>query len=546
MRLRKRFVVLAAALAIALVVVIGLGVGGSSRDYGQPTALPAAPTADLATLSTDGEGEDDEGEGDGGDILPPAPPAPATVATASGDTTKPSTWYATPTHGAVVNDSAMISIGYHDDVLVDTVRVQIVAQSYDETFDVDLKDGTLDIPVSSLGLADGYYTVRTVVTDTAGNDSVTSDRQFQLDATAPTTYWQLAPPALVAEGVVVPVRLRAQGEADGTVIDKSILLDGGLLGNFTTTHRNYDYRLDTTGLADGEHELLGVAIDEAGNRAEATVTFVVDGTGPTITVKPGMSTGGPGAYSQLSLKLFDAHQVDYVVVNGVTKELTDNNWSDVNFIGVGSFGIADGVPFDVVAYDVLGNSSTATFVIDATGPTITVKSDMSVGGPGVYGSLSLKLFDAHQVDYVVVNGVTKELTDNNWSDVNFIRVGSFGIQDRVPFDVVAYDVAGNASAVHTFVLDGTGPVVTVKPDSVGGPDVYTSLSLKLYDPAKVDSVLINGVPKDLTDNAWSDVNFLTVGKFGIAAGVPFDVVAYDVLGNASTTTFTLENAPAAS
>ncbi len=459
MRLRKRFVVLAAALAIALVVVIGLGVGGSSRDYGQPTALPAAPTADLATLSTDDE--DDEGEddgGDGGDILPPAPPAPSTVATTSSDTTKPSTWYATPTHGAVVNDAAVISIGYHDDVLVDTVRVQIVAQSYDETFDVDLKDGTLDIPVSSLGLADGYYTVRTVVTDTAGNDSVTSDRQFRLDATAPTTYWQLPPPALVAEGVVVPVRLRAQGEADGTVIDKSILLDGVLLGNFTTTHRNYDYRLDTTGLADGEHELLGVAIDEAGNRSEAT----------------------------------------------------------------------------------------ATFVIDATGPTVTVKSDMSVGGPGVYGSLSLKLFDAHQVDYVVVNGVTKELTDNNWSDVNFIRVGSFGIQDRVPFDVVAYDVAGNASAVYTFVLDGTGPVVTVKPDSVGGPDVYTSLSLKLYDPAKVDAVVINGVPKDLTDNAWSDVNFLTVGKYGIAAGVPFDVVAYDVLGNASTTTFTLESAPATS
>jgi|GEM_PF-3742737 len=262
---------------------------------------------------------------------------------------------------------------------------------------------------------------------------------------------------------------------------------------------------------------------------------VADTTPPAITVKP-ESKGGPAAYASLSLKLYDAGQVDSVTINGTPKDLSNNQWSDVNALVVGSFGIQDGVPFTVVAFDVAGNSSTATFTLDGTGPTITVKPE-SKGGPAAYSSLSLKLYDAFKVDYVVVNGVTKDLTDNNWSDVNGITVGSFGIQDGVPFTVVAFDVAGNSSTA-TFILDGTGPTVTVKPEST-----TESLSLKLYDRFKVDYIIVNGVTKDLTDNQWADANSIRVGNFGIVAGVPFDVVVFDTSGNSTTATYTLD-APA--
>jgi hypothetical protein len=49
----------------------------------------------------------------------------------------------------------------------------------------------------------------------------------------------------------------------------------------------------------------------------------------------------------------------------------------------------------------------------------------------------------------------KDLTDNTWSDLNFVKPGSFG---AVAGDntLVVFDVAGNATTVR-FVLDSTGP-----------------------------------------------------------------------------------------
>ncbi|MGV3711730.1 hypothetical protein [Pseudolysinimonas sp.] len=375
--------------------------------------------------------------------------------------------------------------------------------------------------------------------DEEGGDEGEELPTLPADTTAPVTYWQLAPSATVKGGTIVPIRLRAQGEAEGTIIAKTIELDGAVIGSLTSLHRNYDVKLDTTGLADGVHTLRGVASDPSGNTAEATATFVVDGTGPAVTVKPDMSTGGPTAYSRLSLKLHDAGKVDRVEINGQTKDLTDNVWSDVNFLQVGSFGIQDGVPFTVVAYDVLGNSSTQTFTLDATAPTITVKPE-SVGGPSIFRTLSLKLYDRFQIDYVTINGQKKDLTNNAWSDVNGLKVGQFGIQDGVPFTVVAFDVAGNSTS-QTFTLDASGPTITVKPESVGGPNAYKLLSLKLHDPAKVDYVTINGTKKELTNNVWSDVNGLKVGQYGIQDNVPFEVVAFDVLGNSTTATFVFDH-----
>ena len=472
--------------------------------------------------------------------------------------------------------------------------------------------------------------------DTLPADAEPGDAE-PADTTAPVTFWQVAPPAVVKAGAVVPIRLRAQGEIDGSLIDKTIYLDTVKIGNSPFAHRNFDVQLDTAGLAEGVHVLRGTAVDEAGNEAEAIVAFTIDGTGPTITVKPG-SVGGGTAFSNLDLKLFDAGQVDYVVVNGVAKQLTNNNWSDVNDIVAGSYGIQDGVPFTVVAFDVAGNSTTATFTIDASGPTITVKTESpaSIGGPSYYSSLSLKLYDAFQIDKAVINGWTKELTNNQWSDVNGITIGSYGIQDGVPFTVTAYDVAGNTTTrtftldgtaptvswqllpealesgsehwrfivtgepaqlfakvtsidgnvwdaltsthvnrdividttllsdgVHTaqgvmydeagnrgetpivtFTVDNSGPTITVKaanPASVGGPDRFSTLSLKLYDLNKVDKVVVNGVLKDLSNSAYSDVNSLTVGSFGIQEGVPFTVVAFDVQGNSTTKTYTIDH-----
>ncbi|MET0296605.1 MAG: hypothetical protein ABW024_04330, partial [Microbacterium sp.] len=107
----------------------------------------------------------------------------------------------------------------------------------------------------------------------------------------------------------------------------------------------------------------------------------------------------------------------------------------------------------------------------------------------------------------------------------------------------AQDAAGNTSATGTFAVtvDATAPVATVKDGASytaarGGG--YDLISFKLYDAGKVDRVTINGKVKDLTDNAWSDVNYVKPGVFGAVKGEN-TLVVHDVAGNTRTVTFTL-------
>lgn len=107
----------------------------------------------------------------------------------------------------------------------------------------------------------------------------------------------------------------------------------------------------------------------------------------------------------------------------------------------------------------------------------------------------------------------------------------------------AQDQAGKISQTGTFAftIDATAPKATIKhgaPYTIGAGGSYDLVSYKLSDAGKIDKVSINGTVKNLTDNAWSDVNFIKPGVFGAVAGVN-TLVVYDVAGNTSTTTFIL-------
>jgi hypothetical protein len=107
----------------------------------------------------------------------------------------------------------------------------------------------------------------------------------------------------------------------------------------------------------------------------------------------------------------------------------------------------------------------------------------------------------------------------------------------------AHDLAGNVSRTETFAfsIDATAPTITVKEGAqftTATGDTYDRVSVKLYDAGKIDRVELNGVVKDLTDNAWSDVNFIAPGVFGAVAGAN-TLVAFDVAGNSRTWEFTL-------
>jgi hypothetical protein len=107
----------------------------------------------------------------------------------------------------------------------------------------------------------------------------------------------------------------------------------------------------------------------------------------------------------------------------------------------------------------------------------------------------------------------------------------------------AQDLAGNISETRTFAfaIDGTAPKATVKPGRAftdGDADGYDVVSFKLHDAGKIDKVTMNGTVKDLSDNVWSDVNFVRPGTFGAVVGEN-TLVVHDVAGNTQTLTFTL-------
>jgi hypothetical protein len=208
----------------------------------------------------------------------------------------------------------------------------------------------------------------------------------------------------------------------------------------------------------GEGRVGFGSFDNNGRLRDLTVTAAApaDTTAPTVTVKDGaeFTTGVEGAYGKVSFKLHDAGKVDKVVLNGVEKDLTDDVWSDLNFVKPGAFGAVAGEN-TLVVHDVAGNTTTVTFFLDAVAPQVTVKtgSDFTVGADGTYAKVSFKLFDAKKVDRLTLNGVEKNLTDNVWSDLNFVRPGVFGAVAGEN-TLVVHDVAGNTTTV-TFVLDTT-------------------------------------------------------------------------------------------
>ncbi|GAA1919864.1 hypothetical protein GCM10009775_10580 [Microbacterium aoyamense] len=200
-------------------------------------------------------------------------------------------------------------------------------------------------------------------------------------------------------------------------------------------------------LPDGAYTVKYNASDLAGNVAQTgTFAFAIDRTAPTVTVKDGATytNGANGVYGLVSFKLSDAGKIDKVVLNGKVKDLTNSQWSDLNYVKPGVFGAVEGVN-TLVAYDVAGNTTTVTFTLDGTGPTVTVKD----GSNGA--AQSFKLYDANKVDKVTLNGVSKDLTNNVWSDVNGVKPGTFGAVSGLN-TLVAYDVFGNMTTVR-FTLD---------------------------------------------------------------------------------------------
>ncbi|MGZ0712714.1 carbohydrate-binding protein (plasmid) [Coraliomargarita sp. W4R53] len=127
----------------------------------------------------------------------------------------------------------------------------------------------------------------------------------------------------------------------------------------------------TVALVDGSYSMKYNASDLAGNiSTTSVVSFTIDATAPTVTVKTGdaFTIGDALAgFEKVSFKLFDAGLVDRVEINGTVKDLNDAKWSDVNGIVPGTFGAVLGEN-EMVVFDVAGNATELTFTLVEPAP----------------------------------------------------------------------------------------------------------------------------------------------------------------------------------
>lgn len=185
---------------------------------------------------------------------------------------------------------------------------------------------------------------------------------------------------------------------------------------------------------------------------------------------------------------------------------------------------------------------------DETKPVATLVTP-TTAGPYAQLALQVDATDDRGLDRIVANiyrdgtlvkstqTAVKGATSGSHSAAVTLPDGAYTIRYN------ASDLAGNIAKTGSFAVtvDATAPTVTVKEGAaftVPSGDGYRKVSFKLHDVGKIDRLTLNGVVKDLTDNAWSDLNGVKPGAFGAVAGAN-TLVVYDLAGNAQTIEFVL-------
>ena len=209
---------------------------------------------------------------------------------------------------------------------------------------------------------------------------------------------------------------------------------------------------------------------------------------------------------------------------------------------------------------VLGNDVISSMTYGCVNYTFDVDTEKPVINT-VYGTPASTLNNAGSVNVVAsdngglkkisftVDGTSKyavlNVAGNTTTAATLTKtIGSLGLADGTyTVKAAAEDLNGNFAVPKTLtiIIDNVAPTVTIKPESVGSipSNTFKNVSFKLFDANKIDRLTLNGAEKNLTDGIWSDLNGVTVGSFGAVEGSN-TLVVYDVAGNATTYSFTID------
>ena len=302
--------------------------------------------------------------------------------------------------------------------------------------DLDTVGATLDgAPFASgtVVATEGAHTLVVTARDHAGN---VTDRtvQFTLDGTDPV----ITVAGVDHQGVHAPPVTITFDAADVNLASVTATLDGAPFVSGVAV------------AATGDHVLIVTARDRAGNQAQVTRAFALDGTAPAVTITGVVDQGFHAPPVTIGFAALDPHLAS---VSATLDGLPIIDGTVVPFEG----------PHDLVvtAVDRAGNQTRATrhFTLDGTAPVITLDPDLQPGG--FYRRQAAVTFAGADLNLA---SVTATLDGQPFNSGNAINADG----ERT-LRVVAVDRAGNTTTLErTFTIDGIAPLVTVTGVVEGG------------------------------------------------------------------------------
>ena len=343
------------------------------------------------------------------------------------DNTAPSVVILSPKNGSVVSGIVNTTFVAWDAKLVNASLI------IDAGIPIDVT-GTTSFTLNTTELLDGPHVIKLLASDLAGNDAETSIRII-IDNTPPTaTLLTPANGSFVSGTTNVTFSFR-----DDNLKSATLLLEGKIISDVT----NKTFHLwNTTQATDGEHILMLIVIDKAGNSRTFEKTVTVDNTPPTAEIrKPTENAYLRGSYGVViygydaNLDLIELYVNETLVTTWNVSGTHTYTWDTT----------VDGTyPIKLLVKDKAENNITeiVTVIVDNTKPSVSITSPKD--GAELSGSVNINFTATDgNLDKVVlyINNATFDVTGETsygW-DTTAVGDGTHTIK------LVAYDKAGNAN-----------------------------------------------------------------------------------------------------
>ena len=257
-------------------------------------------------------------------------------------------------------------------------------------------------------------------------------------------------------------------------------------------------------LNEGEHTVE--VYDLAGNSTARS--FVLDRTAPAFSVNSYYKA------SDVILVSVIEDNLDRITLDGAI--VSSTSWTGTD--------LPEGEHV-VTVYDLAGNSTSRSFIIDTVSPEIVVRKNENVMQSGTMyiakRDIIAVIVTDENLDRITLNG--KETTQREFAAADL---------DDGLYTVVAVDLAGNSTTIY-FTVDKTDPILSLRKNGANVEDgthfkESTTVSTLISD-VNLDFVLLDGVVTDKRSWLASE----------LYEGV-HSVLATDKAGNSCSVTFTVD------